>query len=56
MDRAERLVATDPAPRGARLAALGRRLGAWLGWAGRALWRALRPYGTAAWRHPPRGA
>jgi hypothetical protein len=21
-----------------------------------ALWRSLRPYGTASWRHPPRGA
>jgi hypothetical protein len=20
------------------------------------VWRALRPYGTASWRHPPRGA
>lgn len=56
MDRAEWLVGTDPAPRGGGLAAWGRRLGAWLGRAGRELWRALRPYGTAAWRHPPRGA
>ena len=23
---------------------------------GAALWRSLRPYGTASWRHPPRGA
>jgi len=52
MDRAPRLT---PAPLAAD-AARARQLGAWLRRAGRALWQALRPYGTAAWRHPPRGA
>jgi hypothetical protein len=28
----------------------------WLCRGGAAVWRALRPYGRAAWRHPPRGA
>ncbi len=33
-----------------------RTLWRWLCRGGAAVWRALRPYGRAAWRHPPRGA
>ena len=44
-----------------RLVWLGARALAHTGWrwtrlGAAALWRSLRPYGTASWRHPPRGA
>jgi len=33
-----------------------RTLALWARRIGAALWRSLRPYGVASWRHPPRGA